>query len=422
MYIDSRDAGNLYPRTAAGNRPASSACGSCGFGSTALTLLGGLGVGAAVVYMLDPDKGADRRHWVADRAGSTLRGATNTFRGAGDTLGSAWNAVAETVADKAHVVADRARQWGSNVVSHAPRLPDVDLDRAKRNVRDTAYGAGRGVKNLAANVSGNVRGWFAPPPPKQEWYHFSAASEVLGVLGLVALGGAAMCLFDPQLGRARRGMIRDKFISLVNHTGEAIEGTALHLRNRAAGMVAQTKSKLGGGGGSVDDRRLVERVRSQMGRLVSNVRAIEVCARDGAVILSGPILQAEMDGFVEFVTGVPGVKAVHNGLLPHERRGNFPALQGSRPPVRNASWVPVARAISGVIGGAMAVAGVVRRDLIGVGLGALGLGVLARASVRPPVRHAHRVGAPVAPPRPIITGENVAATDPARGTPEAAKI
>jgi hypothetical protein len=46
-------------------------------------------------------------------------------------------------------------------------------------------------------------------------------------------------------------------------------------------------------------------------------------------------------------------------------------------------WTPILRVFSGLIGGVLAVGGLVRRDVIGLGLSALGLGYFAPRSVPP---------------------------------------
>lgn len=62
--------------------------------------------------------------------------------------------------------------------------------------------------------------------------------------------------------------------------------------------------------------------------LVRHPRSIEVAARDGTVILSGPVLADEVDSLVAMVSRVPGVRHVENRLEIHEEAGNVPGLQG----------------------------------------------------------------------------------------------
>ncbi len=50
------------------------------------TLLAGVGIGAALMYFLDPDRGARRRHMLADQVASTLRSARRDARDALDDV------------------------------------------------------------------------------------------------------------------------------------------------------------------------------------------------------------------------------------------------------------------------------------------------------------------------------------------------
>jgi hypothetical protein len=92
----------------------------------------------------------------------------------------------------------------------------------------------------------------------------------------------------------------------------------------------------------VDDRQLVERVRSQLGHVTSHPRAIDVEAHDGEVTLYGPVLASEMTEIVHLVASVDGVEHVINELEPHETAEGVPSLQGEG---RDAGgWLRVPRA------------------------------------------------------------------------------
>lgn len=63
-------------------------------------------------------------------------------------------------------------------------------------------------------------------------------------LGAAALGAAAMYLLDPQHGRRRRAIARDKVNSAGIKTRKAAERTARDLNNRARGLVAKTRKMI----------------------------------------------------------------------------------------------------------------------------------------------------------------------------------
>jgi hypothetical protein len=187
----------------------------------------------------------------------------------------------------------------------------------------------------------------------------------------LGLGTGLMYLLDPDRGRRRRALLRDKGAWALRKTGDCIEVTAHDLRNRAQGITHIHSSSE-----PVDDRIVAERVRSKLGRVVAHPGAIEVNALNGAVTLSGPILVEEMSELLKCVNGVRGVKQVINNLEAHEQADNHPALQGGRErqgahfEFFQENWSPAARVLAAYGG--------VRRDALGAGLGTAGLLLLTR--------------------------------------------
>lgn len=66
--------------------------------------------------------------------------------------------------------------------------------------------------------------------------------------------------------------------------------------------------------GSEDDAQLRERVRSRLGDWVSHPGAISVDVDKGVVRVTGQVLSKELDGLLSRITGVAGVRKVHNAL------------------------------------------------------------------------------------------------------------
>lgn len=205
--------------------------------------------------------------------------------------------------------------------------------------------------------------------------------EVTFGLGLGA-GTALMYLLDPDRGKRRRVLLRDKLVSVKTRSGEGI-GTAAHdLSNRARGIAASIQSRFISD--ETDDSVLIERVRSKLGRIVSHPRAINVAVENGNVTLSGPILADEVDDLLACVKQIHGVNEVNNTLEVHKEAGNNPALQGGRKrqghqfEFLQENWSPAARLVAGVAGASLAVYGGTRRDAFGAGLGAAGLLLLTR--------------------------------------------
>ena len=63
----------------------------------------------------------------------------------------------------------------------------------------------------------------------------------MSVIG-AGLGAGLMFLLDPEMGRRRRAIARDKAFSLMKTTGVGINKTARDIKNRAYGTVVSAKS------------------------------------------------------------------------------------------------------------------------------------------------------------------------------------
>src|SRR5688500_17292510 len=125
-------------------------------------------------------------------------------------------------------------------------------------------------------------------------------NKELRIISGIGLGAALMYMLDPDRGRRRRALVRDKLASAANKTPDAIGVTARDLSNRVRGLAAQAGSMFASG--EVSDGVLVARVRSKMGRSVSHPSSIEVAASQGRITLSGPILAGEIDDLLSCVS------------------------------------------------------------------------------------------------------------------------
>ena len=67
--------------------------------------------------------------------------------------------------------------------------------------------------------------------------------RIIGTLGAVALGAAAMYVLDPKSGKGRRAMIKDKTKSLAQKESEMIARLGRDLRNRVKGEVSAVRAE-----------------------------------------------------------------------------------------------------------------------------------------------------------------------------------
>lgn len=209
------------------------------------------------------------------------------------------------------------------------------------------------------------------------------------VKGLIT-GATLMYLFDPDRGARRRGLLRDQLLHLNRDLESGLDAAARDARNRSKGMTARATQRLRGD--HAPDEVIEERVRSQLGRVVSHPGAIEVSARDGRVTLSGPVLERELKPLLSRIRGVRGVKEVDHRLEVHARPGNVPGLQGAGRPrqprseLMQENWTPALRLLAGVVGAAALVRGKGRAGVVGAATTFVGSALLARAATNLPTR------------------------------------
>lgn len=213
----------------------------------------------------------------------------------------------------------------------------------------------------------------------------SAAAPLLKGLTMLGLGAGLMYYLDPDRGRRRRALVRDRVDHLSHRLEALIEATSHDLANRSRGLWAELRSLPSQiVGKQVHDEVVVARVRAKMGRYVSHPHAITAIAERGHVTLAGPILESEVESLLTAVSRIPGVTDVRSCLEIHRQAGPRPELQGGRartgevPELWQFNLSPTARLTLGVAGGSLVGLGVNRRGLDGLALGALGAGLLIR--------------------------------------------
>jgi len=71
-------------------------------------------------------------------------------------------------------------------------------------------------------------------------YGYVVGPCVAAAAGFV-VGALAMFVFDPESGRRRRAIARDKTVSTVNDAVEGVKSSARDLKNRAQGVAAEAR-------------------------------------------------------------------------------------------------------------------------------------------------------------------------------------
>jgi uncharacterized membrane protein len=206
--------------------------------------------------------------------------------------------------------------------------------------------------------------------------------------GIIA-GASLMYYFDPDRGTRRRSLLRDQLVHLSRKLERGLDAAARDGRNRSIGVVAKARRRF-----SRDDAPDVvveERVRSQLGRVVSHSHAIGVLAREGRVTLTGPVSATQVERLLVETRRVPGVREIENRLDIHPGAGE-PSLQGNgrRPQPRSElmqeNWTPSLRAMVGGLGLAFLADGKRRSGITGGIESVVGGALAARAASNLPTR------------------------------------
>jgi hypothetical protein len=150
----------------------------------------------------------------------------------------------------------------------------------------------------------------------------------LTLLSGIALGAGLMYIFDERSGGRRRALMRDKVIHFANDWSWRGRQRIRDLSNRAVGSIAELRSGMRDRMAEIPDYVLHDRVRAQLGHVVSHPGSLEIEARDGAVNVRGPVLSGEEEKIRHRLSGTRGVREFHVEVTTHADAGSIPGLQG----------------------------------------------------------------------------------------------
>src|SRR4051812_48284962 len=208
---------------------------ACGVGvGSALAVAGGAAIGAALMFLLDPEAGEKRRR-------AAREAAAHAIDATGEALGSTWESVSDTAHHAAEqltpdrstrksvrrglgrftgalgaagaTAGDTASDWVESAKSYLPSLPSR---RQVRRQRDSWLNSAK--QYLPARQTGA-----------------GATAVSLTAIGCVAAGLGAMYLMDPDRGRGRRAWIGQKANRFLNETGAFMRATGRHVANKSRG-------------------------------------------------------------------------------------------------------------------------------------------------------------------------------------------
>jgi len=170
------------------------------------SLIGGVGLGAAVMYLLDPQAGADRRHRVS-------QAAMDAAHSAGDMLETTWH----SAGDAAHRASAALHSAGHEAV-------------------DRGHEAGRSLSASLHDLRPAARRLYARAMPMFQHRHdmrHEVVKDALLITAAAAVGAGLMMLLDPSEGRRRRAAIRDKVSHGIEETSRLARNTGRYIAEKA---------------------------------------------------------------------------------------------------------------------------------------------------------------------------------------------
>ena len=258
----------------------------------AMALLAGAAIGTAAMFLLDPQSGARRRR----QLGAVTREAVDIT---GETVGPALGSVASGASRVGRRVSETLGEYGSRLADSGSRA----ASSGSHYLADTGESLAEGSRSLWHRG----KRWVGA----EEESHFPVGATI-GGLGALALGALGYWFFEPRRGPQHR----QRMLRLFRDAGDLVRKTGRHISNRAYGTYAETRSYVAGTE-PVTDEQLVARVRSELGRVISNMSNVSVTASSGYITLTGTIPQDEIPNAEACARAVRGVRDLNVQLQPH---------------------------------------------------------------------------------------------------------
>jgi hypothetical protein len=136
------------------------------------------------------------------------------------------------------------------------------------------------------------------------------------LITLAALAAAATYFFDPQNGKRRRAMTRDRVAGFFRRTGRTGEGAAKAAAAEASGLAAKAQHLQEEDKPQPDDVTLARKVETELFRDEHVPKGqININAENGKIVLRGEVERLELIGELEQrVRNIQGVQGVENLL------------------------------------------------------------------------------------------------------------
>lgn len=208
------------------------------------------------------------------------------------------------------------------------------------------------------------------------------------LLSAIGFGAGCMYLYDPQCGKRRRSVLRDRLLRATRRAGVWLDRAVRDAENRIQGTAAEFEALFDAHPPS--NEKLEGRVRAQLGHVASHPHLVQVRADNGRITLTGHAPLAEMHAIIAAAYGVRGVCSIDNRLddhLPPQAAANPRRRARAAGPAELLAydWAPATRLFAGLTGGVLMLNCTAKRSPAAMLLGTLGFGLFLKAA-QPPHR------------------------------------
>jgi hypothetical protein len=209
--------------------------------SALMSLAGGVGIGAGLLYLLDPDQGQKRRR-------NIVSGARHLGENIADTASDWLTSAGEYASETAHGAGKSTRKFASRQADEASGLIGGALSSVRGMVGDKLSGAGDYASERYETAKGYLQDRLGRETRMEHRINVGICA-----LSSMALGAALMYVFDPTMGRSRRRVAMDTASDMASRAGdyasqagEYVKDQASHLASQAGDAMSQAKDKVTG--------------------------------------------------------------------------------------------------------------------------------------------------------------------------------
>jgi hypothetical protein len=202
-----------------------------------MSLAGGVGIGAGLLYLLDPEEGERRRR-------NIMGGARNMGHNLAGTASDWLTSAGDYASDTAHGARKATR--------HSAEEAGGMIGGALSSVRGFVGDKLSGVSDYASGRYEESKGYLQDRLGRETRLEHRISMGVCA-LSSMAVGAALMYVFDPTMGRSRRRTAADTATSLASQAGDYasqaggyVKEQANTLMSQAGDAMSQAKDKVSG--------------------------------------------------------------------------------------------------------------------------------------------------------------------------------